>query len=127
MPKKKVVKKKGVVRPYNSWTMTESELRDKYILSKLRLLTSRWKPKKNSLKSSCEKCWSKEKLKSDHVNPIVPVEGWEKTDDLFIGYNWNERLRRAFVDESKYQTLCKVCHDKKSKKENADRKKFKQK
>lgn len=118
--------KKNIPRPYNSWTFTEAEFKS-HILKKLRLLTSWWKPKKKSLKSSCEKCWSKEKLKSDHIDPIVPVEGWEKTDDLFIGYNWNERLRRAFVDESKYQTLCVTCHNKKSKKENSDRRKFKQK
>lgn len=132
MPKRKPKPKKraSTPRPYNAWTMSESELRSA-ILAKLRMLTRWWKPKALALKSekckACGKKFPKKELKGDHIMPIVPVDGWKKTDDLFLWYNWNEWLRNTFVEASAYQAMCKPCHDIKSKEENLKRKEFKEK
>lgn len=130
MAKKKTKKRASTLRPYNNWTMSESELRSS-ILQKLRLLSSWFKPKGKCLTLAqwkCAECWEQFKtkeLKADHINPIVPIEGWEKTDDLFLWYNWNEWLRNCFAEVEYYQALCKDCHDIKSKEENKRRKEYK--
>lgn len=129
-PKKKAKKRASTPRPYNCGKMSESELRSS-ILQKLRLLTSRWRPKNKSIvnaKGKCAECWEifkAKELKADHCSPIVPVEGWEKTDDLFLWYNWNEWLRNAFVETEGYQALCLNCHHTKTKEENKIRKQYK--
>ena len=57
--KKKIVKKReSLERPYNANTLSESEIRNK-IISKLRMLTRRWKPKQNCIRDSggiCAEC-----------------------------------------------------------------------
>ncbi len=72
-------------------------------------------------------CWKKGvKYDADHLQSVVPVEGWKKTDDLFLWYNWNEYLRNALVEIEGYQGLCSECHKIKNKADNAERKKIKQ-
>tara|TARA_B110000014_G_C20075446_1_gene561320 strand:- start:790 stop:1194 length:405 start_codon:yes stop_codon:yes gene_type:complete len=46
----------------------------------------------------------------DHIEPIVPVTGWE---------SWDSCIERMFCEADNLQLLCKVCHDKKSKEETA--------
>ena len=125
-----MVKRKSTPRPYNAWTMSESEVRSR-ILAKLRQFTMYWKPKGKCLQLAAGKCahcskkFKTSELKADHILPIVPVKGWEKKDDLVLWYNWNEWIRNALVEVDWYQALCSECHSKKTKKENADRKKNK--
>jgi hypothetical protein len=46
----------------------------------------------------------------DHINPIVPLTGWENFDSF---------IERMFVDETNLQLICKSpCHSEKSKTEN---------
>ena len=130
MVKRRPKKRASTPRPYNNKTMSESEVRWA-ILQKLRMLTSWWKPKSACITKSwwvciaCKGVFPKKEMKADHILPIVPTDWWKKTDDLFLWYNWNEWLRNAFVEVDDYQAMCKNCHDIKSKKENADRKAFK--
>ncbi len=49
----------------------------------------------------------------DHINPIVPITGFD---------NWDNVIQRLFCDESNLQVLCKNCHDKKTKQERDERK-----
>ena len=48
----------------------------------------------------------------DHIEHVVPVTGW---------VSWDSCIERMFCEEDKLQLLCKECHDKKSKKEAAER------
>lgn len=41
----------------------------------------------------------------DHIEPIVPVTGWE---------SWDSCVERMFAEEDNLQLLCKTCHDTKS-------------
>ena len=117
------------------------------IISHLRKLTWSWKPYnvvKNKAKVDkatykcvkCEKyCYTgkseksltelkvKYKMKTvvmdaifiDHINPVIDPElGFE---------NWDTFVERLFCPEDNLQPLCRVCHDKKSKKENKVRRK----
>lgn len=126
MPKKKV-KKRNIPRPYNNWKLSESELRSK-ILAKLRQFTQYWNPAKAVKKETkkCAYCWTtKWPFDADHIKSVVPIEGWEKTDDLFLWYNWNEWLRNALVEKEGYQWLCSTCHKLRTKLDNEKRREFK--
>ena len=57
-------------------------------------------------------------LQIDHVNPIVPVMIPGKYMSFIMLFN------RTFCPESNLQVICKSCHDKKSKKEQAQRVKW---
>ncbi len=122
--------------------MTESALKS-FIISLLRKSNFSWKPKQATLKSLrtdeklvnpntgkpnitcvCESCKKKvfeKEMKVDHIEPIVPVDGWgNKT--RFLGINWNEYLERMFVERDGLQGICKECHDDKTKQERLKRK-----
>lgn len=64
--------------------------------------------------SLCNECGNEVvKVYADHIQPVVPVAGFD---------SWDELVRRFFA-AGNHQALCKRCHDDKSKKENAGRKK----
>ena len=129
MVKRKPKKRASTIRPYNNGSLSEAELRSK-ILAKLRQFSQYWKPAK-SIKAKtkkCAECWTtKWPFDADHINSAVPVEGWTRTDDLFLWYNWNEFLRNLFVEEDWYQWLCNPCHKLRNKADNAQRKLNKEK
>jgi 5-methylcytosine-specific restriction endonuclease McrA len=100
-----------------------------------------WKPKQQALKnardgkivnpvtgkpniagrcSSCGNLFLEKKLKVDHIDPVVPVVGFDK--NLFLNINWTEYIERMFVEVDGYQVLCKECHDLKTKSEKDERK-----
>lgn len=57
------------------------------------------------------------KLYVDHIEPYVPLSGWESADQ------WaEEAIKRMFLDAGELQYLCHQCHAKKTKEENGARK-----
>jgi hypothetical protein len=62
--------------------------------------------------NECKKLYPKKLMKVDHINPIVPVTGFEGYD------SW---IKRAFVEIESFQALCLFCHQVKSNEENAQR------
>lgn len=56
--------------------------------------------------------------KVDHIEPITPLEGIKSMKD------WGIVISRLF-DIKNHQVLCGVCHSKKTKAENAERRKRK--
>ena len=95
-----------------------------FLMSGLRRMSRFWEPAKNVITkariargmyqcSSCSKIVGHKEIKADHINPVVPVDGF--TD-------WNDIIARMFCEESGFQALCKECHDIKTKKENDQRK-----
>lgn len=61
----------------------------------------------------CEELFPQGMMRADHLIPVVGPEG-------FI--DWNTYVERLFVEKDGYQALCKGCHDRISKHENAMRK-----
>lgn len=95
-----------------------------FLMSGLRRLSRFWEPAKSVIDrariargmyqcSACNKIVGHKEIKADHINPVVPVDGF--TD-------WNDIVARMFCEESGFQALCKICHDAKTKKENDQRK-----
>jgi len=128
-------------KPYNNGTMTEAKFRST-IVAGLRKASMYWKPKTQAIKNArngylvnplthrennagkCESCCNRfleKELKADHINPVVPVEGFD--NNTFLGVNWTEYIKRMFVEVEGYQVLCKECHYIKTKKERDLRKK----
>lgn len=125
----------------NNGTMTEAGLKN-FIISLLRKSNFAWKPKKEvimscrtddklvnettgkpNMTSECQECGTRvfeKKLKIDHVDPVVPVDGWGNTT-RFLGVNWNEYLSRMFVEAEGLQGICDTCHKDKTDRENKAR------
>lgn len=105
-----------------------------FIISLLRRQTMKWKPaqelekekkityyitskkgkKLKRVKWKCNICGkeinAKEKTR-DHINPVVPVTGFDSWENLFT---------RIFCQKEGFQIICKnPCHAEKTKKENA--------
>jgi hypothetical protein len=117
----------------NRWT--EAKFKS-FIKNQLRGATRKWAPIADCLKKArvrrgfylCEGCKEEvpnttkdgaKRVKNvfvDHIEPIVPVTGWE---------SWDSCIERMFCEEDNLQVLCKACHDEKSAKEAAERKKYK--
>jgi hypothetical protein len=62
----------------------------------------------------CEKCHGlQEKVHIDHIDPCVPLTGWEGFDSF---------ITRLFCEPDKLQAICEKCHSKKSLEETKTRK-----
>jgi hypothetical protein len=48
----------------------------------------------------------------DHIEPIVPVTGWE---------SWDSYIERMFCEKEGLQILCEECHDVKTRAEKKKR------
>lgn len=119
----------------NRWT--EARFKS-FIKSLLRSGTQRWAPIQDCLKaartrrgySRCEKCLQevpnyvkdggrrKKNVVVDHIEPAVPVTGWE---------SWDHLINSMFCEGDNLQALCLSCHDKKSAEEREERKLHKKK
>lgn len=63
-----------------------------------------------------DKIHPKKNIQLDHIESVVPVEGWTNFDDY---------IDRMYVSKEGYQVLCKEHHEEKTLKENELRKQFK--
>jgi 5-methylcytosine-specific restriction endonuclease McrA len=70
------------------------------------------KTKRQAMHYRCKKCagdFPATEVNVDHIVPAIdPKEGF---------VDWNTFIERLFCDKKNLQTLCKSCHDKKTKKE----------
>lgn len=78
--------------------------------------------KKNWVKRQCEVCneWvSSTQIQIDHIDPVVPKEGFSPSLDL-----WDRItifLKRLWCDKSNLQRICTTCHKIKTDKEKLER------
>ena len=106
-----------------------------FLINTLRRASFRWKPKGEAEKKfkvpigefktgrikygyKCAKCGEINKKKdtnTDHIIPVVPLEGWDSLDGF---------ADRLLCDEDGYQVLCVPCHDTKTAWEKSERLKF---
>lgn len=113
-----------------------------FLISLLRKGTYHWKPRSEAKKLAkvqigtystgrakyawkcaiCGVLFKEKETVSDHINPVVPIEGFSLRPD----FDLHEMAERMFCDNVEdFQCLCKVCHDKKSKEENEARRTYK--
>ena len=64
----------------------------------------------------CKGDHPRKNVQVDHVEPVIGMEGF---------VDWQVYVTRMFPDISGFQLLCKPCHNKKSKEENAKRRSVK--
>jgi len=67
----------------------------------------------------CKKDFASKDVQVDHIDPIVPIGILSK--DM----TWDEVVNRTFCTVDNLQILCRECHSKKSKVENAERRTIK--
>lgn len=104
-----------------------------FVINTLRRASFRWKPRGESKKrykvkvgeystgrakygykcAACEGIYKSGEIKMDHIDPAVPLDGWQGFD-VFI--------ERLFCDEDGFQALCPGCHDEKTGIEREERK-----
>lgn len=124
-----------------SGTLTDAALRTR-IINTLRRLSMYWKPIQEAKRSarsgriknpatdklnmavicmSCNGHVMERDCKVDHIEPVVPLEGFSPDGSIFLGYNWSEYLERMFCEADGFQVLCEPCHKIKSNNENQER------
>lgn len=64
----------------------------------------------------------KDKRETDHLKPIIPIDGYPSGLEIDFNYIINETLYRP---KEGYQVICSICHDKKSAEENEKRREYK--
>lgn len=78
------------------------------------------------VKRQCEVCnlWvGSTKIAIDHIDPVVPPNGFPANFDMWDRINMF--LRRLWCDKSNLQRICDDCHDKKTNAERIERLKIK--
>jgi 5-methylcytosine-specific restriction endonuclease McrA len=70
------------------------------------------KPCKLHKCEECKELFPKGKMKADHVNPVIPIDNdWASNPDSFLDYNWNEVMRRLWIEEgNSWNVICDTCH-----------------
>lgn len=95
-----------------------------FLMSGLRRLSRFWQPAKVCLGKArisrgvyqcnmCKTVVGAKEIKVDHIEPVIPIEGFE---------SWDIVIERLFCEEDGFQAICKTCHDSKTQIENNKRK-----
>ena len=70
--------------------------------------------------SQCGNLFPQKDVSVDHVDPVVPIKGFNDKNS-FLDYDWNNYIRRLFVEVDGLSVLCKPCHRAKTLDEKAQR------
>jgi 5-methylcytosine-specific restriction endonuclease McrA len=95
-----------------------------WLMSGLRKISRFWEPARECLKKAriargmytcnmCKQIVGAKEIKIDHINPVIPIDGFK---------DWDDVVKRLFCEEDGFQAICKPCHDTKTKEENSKRK-----
>ena len=124
-------------KPYNGGEWTTARMRS-FVVSALR--RARWPGKYSAIKAAyvktginpatgrmcklhkCQQCgnlFPQSGVAVDHIEPVVPICGFDEKG--FLGYDWDELIRRLFCEVDGLQVLCTPCHKLKSSDERAER------
>ena len=127
-----------VDRPYANSQWTLARFRS-FIMSALR--GAKWPPKYQALRQAyvktgvnpatgrmcklhkcaiCGNLFPQKDMAVDHIHPVIPIDGFDC--EGFLGYNWEQVLRRLFVESDGLQAVCKPCHNLKTSDERKLRK-----
>lgn len=85
-----------------------------FIIATLRKASYRWIPRNKALQNAkigrnqykCAHCpedkiYTRKEVQLDHINPVVPLEGFD---------SWDGFIDRLFCPESGFRVLCESCH-----------------
>jgi len=103
---------------------------ESWLRIKLRRISLQWPARTEALRKSriergiyqCSTCKGKFKANQvhvDHIEAVIPMSGYFT--------NWDEYIKRLFVDVSGLQILCQQCHSNKTELENSMRKFYRKK
>lgn len=127
---------KKMCEAYPEWTQSRYE---SFVKSVLRAGSRKWPPKykvlneakcgkrvnettgrmaEHYLCAGCGELFPAKLVQVDHVESVVPLEGF---------VSWDDTIKRLFCPKENLQVLCKNCHSKKSKEESDERRSFKAK
>lgn len=138
---KKPRRRTDLPRPYCNGDWTEARMRS-FVMSALRRAS--WSPKFDVINRAfvrkginpetgkpcklhlCEECgneFPKGKMKADHHEPVIPIRhSWADDPGSFLGYNWNEVMRRLWIEQGDgWNVICEQCHLAKTDAERAER------
>lgn len=101
--------------------------RKQWIISSIRRMSYRYPPRWQASNRArvargvyecyvCHQHFRKKDTEMDHKNPVVSTKG-------FI--NWDEYIERMLPEENGWGRICIPCHEKKTKKENEERREIK--
>lgn len=139
--KSAVKRRTDIPRPFNAGRWTEATMRS-FAMSALR--RAQWPAKYEVIDRAftrsginpatgrkcklhkCEECggeFPKNCMKADHAEPVIPIKhDWASNEDSFMGYNFNEVMRRLWIEvDGGWNVLCEACHNFKSAEEKAQR------
>lgn len=105
-----------------------------FCIAALRRASYRWPGRYTAMKAAhidrnaykcakCENIFPKKEIRLDHIEPVVPVEGFKNGSD----FDLHEFAERLLVEENQFQVLCNNCHHEKSQGENSKRRERKAK
>lgn len=140
-PAAKRARRTDIARPFNGGEWSEARMRS-FAMSALR--GARWparftvierafvrdgrNPRTGKLCKlhrceSCQQLFAKGDMKADHHEPVIPiVHDWQQRIGNFLGYDFNEVMRRLWIEaDAGWNVLCVTCHDQKTTEEKAQR------
>ncbi len=96
----------------------------KFAIDALRRASYRWPDRDEAMRRArlergiykcacCEGSFKRSEINLDHVNPVIPLTGWDSFDSY---------IDRIFCDVDGWSVLCKPCHKSKTFLENQIRK-----
>lgn len=140
--KKRPKPREGLDRPYNAGNWTLARFRG-FVISALR--RAAWPPRHEAIKRAfvgegvnpatgkkcklhkCERCdyvGPKGHFQADHRKEVVPIQhNWDPAH-TFLGYDWNDVIKRLYCEELGFEILCIECHAKVTEGEREMRKKL---
>ena len=69
--------------------------------------------------TECGDLFPQNQMQADHIEPVVPLEGFE--NKVWLEYDWNELIQRLYCEADGLQAVCKSCHKTKSAEERKAR------
>lgn len=139
--KKRPIPKAGIDRQFNSGLWTLARMRS-FVMSALR--RAQWPARHRSFNKAfirdginpatgrqcklhrCEECggeFPQNQCHADHLHEVIPINHkWASRPGSFLSYDWNEVIRRLYVEADQYRILCHSCHSECTRKENEARK-----
>ena len=127
---------RDIEKPFNGGTWSRARM-DSFIKSMLRQGSMRWGPRNTAVARAyiddginpktgrrcklhrCEECndaFAKGDMQADHIDPVVPIKGFD---------SWDAVIKRMFCEEDGFRVVCKPCHREITDKENKLRREYK--
>lgn len=99
-----------------AWPVKYAAIRQAYVKNGINKSSGR--PCKLHLCPDCKQLFPQSSMQADHINPVVPITGFD---------SWDGVIARLYCELEGYRATCRTCHKAKSISENQQRKQHKTK